>query len=127
MSIVLKFSFSEKATKICDNLPMVLTFTKYRHSLISVVSISTIFDLTGFILFSSPLVLLSNLNLNSIRFLQVFLMCPHINNIIQGMPVNVKTIWKMAQIVMAFSEKLNFMNYLAKYQVLFSKSFVSKP
>ena len=34
-SFSLKFSFSEKATKICEIVLMVLTFTKYTHAIIS--------------------------------------------------------------------------------------------
>ena len=54
---MIKFSFSEKATKICAICLMVLTFTKY---------------------------------------------------------INVKTIRRMVQIFVAFSEKLNFTVYAAK-------------
>ena len=39
------------------------------------------------ILFSSPLVLISNLDLHGFLFLRFFL-CPHINSVNQGMPVN---------------------------------------
>ena len=39
------------------------------------------------ILFSSPLVLLSNLNLHGFCFPRFFFMCPHINSVNPGMPV----------------------------------------
>ena len=57
---------------------------KYRHSLISAVSISAIFDFTRFITLSyfPPLqyLLLSNLDLCGFTF-HGFFMCPHINSV----------------------------------------------
>ena len=44
------------------------------------------------ILFSSPLVLLSNLDLRGFRF-PLFFMCPHINGVNRGMPVVCLIYW----------------------------------
>ena len=57
----------------------------YRHSSISVISISAILDLMRLIILSyfPPL---SNLDLRGFRFSRFF-MCPHINSVDRGMPV----------------------------------------
>ena len=50
-------------------------------------------EVYNLILFSYPLVLLSNLNLRGFRYL-CFFMCPHIKSVNQGMPVLIKRFTK---------------------------------
>ena len=61
----------------------------YRHASISAVLIFAIFDLKRYIIlsyFSSPLVLLSNLDLHGFCF-RIFCLCPLIKSINQGIPL----------------------------------------